>query len=65
MLIFTGVILMAMLCVSVLAFIVPPAHEYSKDIVSKLYTPVIMLDSASILALNKELNTYGKLSNTP
>ena len=61
MLIFTGIILSSLLCVSLLAFIVPPVHEYSKDIVSKLYNPVIMLDSASILALNKELNTYGKL----
>ena len=61
MLIFAGVILSALLCVSVLAFIVPPAHKYSKDIVTKLYNPIVMLDNASVLALNKELNAYGKL----
>lgn len=61
MLIFAGVVLSALLCVSLLAFIVPPAHEYSKDIVTKLYDPIVMLDNVSLLALNKELNNYGKL----
>ena len=63
MLIFTGVILMAMLCVSLLAFIIPPSHDYSRDIVSKLHDPIAMMDAESIWAINRELKYRGMLHN--
>ena len=61
MLIFTGVILLVLLCVSVLAFIIPPTFVYNKDIVLQIHKPIAMLDIESVWAINKELNNYGKL----